>query len=377
MEDVMNICLVFDDNYSKFAAALIVSILKNSSAEDSFHFHIIYDELDEDNKNKLLLLKEIKDFEISFYKSPNIEKYKHYFKILKKQNPNVKHSYSIFIKLDILFLFDNIDKMLFLDVDQIVLTRINKLFSLDLKDNYIAVFQHPKYCCQRYLKYKHLSNFLINDCGFSSVEENYLAGDSVLYNLKSIRKNKDYSYINKAIEQCFLYYNKAIFTEEHILLYIFRTKIMRMDFNLNETKNPPSDYQNWDTRELKLLHFTGKRINSYLQTDYNGCFDSAYQTFWNYFQLTPFFKENFIEYMNVFTFHTRKIFIELNQIKNEIENIKYSLQKIIDNIAWWIPIRKWRDSFRNKFFDKFIGGGVNNGFKFLYPLNFRLNLKDV
>ena len=23
--------------------------------------------------------------------------------------------------------------------------------------------------------------------------------------------------------------------------------------------------------------------------------------------------------------------------------------KTIDNIAWWIPIRKWRDNFRNKF----------------------------
>ena len=31
--------------------------------------------------------------------------------------------------------------------------------------------------------------------------------------------------------------------------------------------------------------------------------------------------------------------------------------KIINNIAWWIPVRKWRDNFRNKVFDKFIGGG--------------------
>ena len=49
------------------------------------------------------------------------------------------------------------------------------------------------------------------------------------------------------------------------------------------------------------------------------------------------------------------------------------LEKLIDTLAWWIPIRKWRDSFRNKFFDNFMGG-VNNGFKFLYPLNFRLDL---
>ena len=29
-------------------------------------------------------------------------------------------------------------------------------------------------------------------------------------------------------------------------------------------------------------------------------------------------------------------------------NSKYN--KIINKIAWWIPIRKWRDNFRNKFF---------------------------
>ncbi|WP_158639847.1 hypothetical protein [Brachyspira aalborgi] len=31
-------------------------------------------------------------------------------------------------------------------------------------------------------------------------------------------------------------------------------------------------------------------------------------------------------------------------------------EKNINKLAWWIPIRKWRDNFRNKFFDKFIGG---------------------
>ena len=29
----------------------------------------------------------------------------------------------------------------------------------------------------------------------------------------------------------------------------------------------------------------------------------------------------------------------------------------VNKLAWWIPVRKWRDNFRNKFFDKFIGGG--------------------
>ena len=54
-------------------------------------------------------------------------------------------------------------------------------------------------------------------------------------------------------------------------------------------------------------------------------------------------------------------------------SIKMNKEKV-NKLAWFIPVKKWRDNFRNKFFDNFIGGGVNNGFKFLYPLCFRLDL---
>ena len=40
----------------------------------------------------------------------------------------------------------------------------------------------------------------------------------------------------------------------------------------------------------------------------------------------------------------------------ELERKFEIINKNIDKIAWWIPIRKWRDNFRNKFFDKFMGG---------------------
>ena len=53
-------------------------------------------------------------------------------------------------------------------------------------------------------------------------------------------------------------------------------------------------------------------------------------------------------------------------------SIKMNKEKV-DKLAWFIPIKKWRENFRNKFFNNFIGGG-NNDFKFLYPLRFRLDL---
>lgn len=48
--------------------------------------------------------------------------------------------------------------------------------------------------------------------------------------------------------------------------------------------------------------------------------------------------------------------------------------RLLNSIAWWIPVRKLRDNFRNKILygsksythDNFIGGGVNNSLKFTY-----------
>lgn len=51
-----------------------------------------------------------------------------------------------------------------------------------------------------------------------------------------------------------------------------------------------------------------------------------------------------------------------NIVKNIIDRttIIYNRQnKIIDALAWWIPIKKWRDEFRSRFNDNFIWGGVS------------------
>ena len=43
------------------------------------------------------------------------------------------------------------------------------------------------------------------------------------------------------------------------------------------------------------------------------------------------------------------------KLNDKYNNLALVFNEVADMIAWWIPIRKWRDNFRNKFFDKFIG----------------------
>ena len=46
---------------------------------------------------------------------------------------------------------------------------------------------------------------------------------------------------------------------------------------------------------------------------------------------------------------------KLNELENKIylleNNTSFQLNKIVNSIAWWIPIKKWRDNFRNKIFN--------------------------
>ncbi|QTM09144.1 lipopolysaccharide 1,2-glucosyltransferase [Brachyspira hyodysenteriae] len=182
MNKIMNICLISDDKFVTYIAILIVSILKNSSENDKFYFHIIEDNIREENKNKLLMLKEIKDFEIKFYKPnyDNIEKYKKWQEIFKKNGHPLWH-YSVFIKLDIPFILKDLDYVLFIDADSIVLDNINYIYDIDIS-NYSLI-------CQQ-LYYKNLKKIFpnlykyISDIGYKDPEYSYIAAAVLVFNIK-------------------------------------------------------------------------------------------------------------------------------------------------------------------------------------------------
>ena len=42
---------------------------------------------------------------------------------------------------------------------------------------------------------------------------------------------------------------------------------------------------------------------------------------------------------------------KISKINYEIYMEKIKLNKLIDSLAWWIPIKKYREKFRNKFIE--------------------------
>lgn len=367
---MMNICMIANGHdYVIELAILIVSILQNSDEEDNFYFHIITEYMDELDKNKLIQLKKIKKFNIKFYKPINVEKYTKWVEIANGKIPK-NWNHNVFYKLDIPDILSDLDKVLYLDTDMIVLKSIKNIFSLDISKYYVAVADNKSNIDKlRYDGLKLLAGYnsqvydaiqkTINDFKFmmdkalvnKEVDEWFNSGFMYM-NLKKLRENIKDVDIDNYFK--FIIDKDIVFSDEVFYNYfINKDKILLVSRNYNAQLALFIDDKY--TEDIIIAHFTGcKLLNSNI---YMECKNQILYKGYKYLTFTEWFKENPFLYIDKF------IIYENYKRNNKTE---YKIKKLIDTLAWFIPIRKWRDNFRNKFNDNFIGGGVKNSLLNLY-----------
>ncbi|TXJ43950.1 glycosyltransferase family 8 protein [Brachyspira pilosicoli] len=332
-----NICLCADNNYAKYMGVTMASILKNTDDDENIIFHIIEPNISENTKNKLFSLKKIKDFDIKFYRVEN----------------NKYDNLAICLRLLIPELINNADKVLYLDSDIIVNGSLKELFSVDI-DNYYALVIKDLYV-DIYKEHK-------ESIGIGKDRQYFNSGVLLLNNKLCIEDNmpeKFYSFFeeNKS---------KLKFIDQDILNHCFMDKakfvyrkwnyLPSKEYNLKSTE-PTKD-------EAVIIHFVEHKPwkekcgQPYFLEDY-----------WKYYQLTPWFfeepitaiqtmiKQQFYDYddirfrsnhLKLFGVYTssKKLQIVIFGIRITIDAVDY---RNISKIAWWIPVKKWREDFKNKF----------------------------
>ena len=84
-----------------------------------------------------------------------------------------------------------------------------------------------------------------------------------------------------------------------------------------------------------------EKLRSYMQKYYTNEFAN---------EIFDIFMSNYNEYMknSIFYMNEMRFFDYILKNLDRISKLEYAVQKVIDSIAWWIPIRKWRDNFRDK-----------------------------
>jgi lipopolysaccharide biosynthesis glycosyltransferase len=211
-KEIINICFTTDNNYVRPLSCSIVSILKNTNIETYLHFFILEYDISDENKNKILSLKQIKDCEISFI---NIDS--SVFDNLPDFKENIpyitKTAYFRFLIADLL---KDIDKILYLDCDVIVLSGIEELFIHDITDFYIGAVEDIPFYFDRL-------------CSIKSFDT-YVNSGVLLINLKKWRQDKIAQKMFDVVEK---YGTKLYYLDQTAINLVCKGKIKLLDLRYN------------------------------------------------------------------------------------------------------------------------------------------------
>lgn len=134
----MDICFSLDNNYSMQLGVCIASILKNINIDEKFNFYVLDAGISSLNKKKISMLKKIKDFNIT-YVNVDEDKFRNCPFPQTEIHRNKLIPMASYYRLVLPSLFPNLDKMLYLDVDTIVLNNLDVLYNTDITDYYAAM----------------------------------------------------------------------------------------------------------------------------------------------------------------------------------------------------------------------------------------------
>ena len=309
-----NICLCADNNVVEYMSALIVSILRNSSQDEEFIFHIITSCISEENKNYLNELKNIKNFQLKYYNPIHKEKFEKWY---SEKTPQ-KWPVEVFFKLDIPFILKDLDKVLYLDCDMIAVNNFKELFDINM-DNYTVAAAKDKL-----ISNSHLKKIKLNK------SNGYFNSGLLLINIKNFNTLFPNDTFLEKIDKYLNNIKIVEYPEQDIINIIFNNKIKPIDSKYNCVSAIVK--KDKEVQDSIIAHYTLLKPlykNAYPQKN------KLYYAFWKYFIETPYFKNNTSKYVNIL----------IEQGNQDI--IKHN--KLIDSISWWIPFREMRNNFKLKY----------------------------
>lgn len=260
------VVLACDNNYAKYAGAVIESVLKNNHSQSQYEFFIVSNSISDENKSKLNKLKQI-------YKTINSltfidgDKYINQYKLNERSYINK----TTFLRLGILDFMRNYKKAIYLDCDIIVNDDLSKLFSVDIKDKSLAAALdtgHQSF----YSDQKSIQNKNCEKIGIKN-KWNYFNAGILLMNIEKMRQKTTY---NQLIKMCVE--NKYFWQDQDCLNVVFEDDVKLLDIKWNcfshrvnkytkvpETKAPAEVYNEYlkACENPSIVHYAGKTIPTF------------------------------------------------------------------------------------------------------------------
>ena len=294
------IFLASDNNYAPFVATTMASILDNTNS--FIDFYILDSGINDENQEKICSLKnQFQNFNIEFIKIDTENEFKNI------RYKNLSHiTLSTFNRFLIPKLKPNFEKIIYLDLDIIVLSDIKELYEINL-DNYALG--------AAWSKKRKLYNIDTKDLMELSDNYKYFNAGVLLLNNKKWIEN---DILMKLFEIAQKYGDKVLHADETLLNKYFDNNYKILDIKFNYL-----DYDVINSPEVKpiIRHFATpmKPWNS------NYCFANKkpiplqnFDDFWKYAKMTKFhdiIRKNYDKEINK-NFLTKKLSSIVNDAKN-------------------------------------------------------------
>lgn len=210
----MNILLSADNNYAPLTGVLIQSLLKNNEKEfDEISIFVLDGGISSNNKNKLQTICNSFNIKtnLNFIQYGNIEDI-----VGMKMSTSI--SFTSYARLFAESLLPkDIDKVLYLDVDAIIVDSLKEVYNLDISEYYVAAVEDmgPEY----------INNFL----GLPEFTTHYNAG-FLLINLKKWREDN----LERKFIDCIVEHNGQVYhNDQGVINIVCKDKILKLSLEYN------------------------------------------------------------------------------------------------------------------------------------------------
>lgn len=266
-----HICYALNDGYSDYVAVSIISLLENNSGY--FHFHILTDYISERNVQKLSHL---------------VSKYNALLTVHKIDDTKLEgqkmtwSKYTWFRIFTSEYIKENVDKVLYLDVDVIISGNIDELFKIDLTDKAVAAVPDIM------TVYPHV----IRKVGYD-VNKGYFCAGVLLMNLDYFR---EHSLANKILDFALKNPERINFPDQDALNFICQDSKVNLPLKYDILRP-------FFTDSKFIVKFREEVLNALVDPKiihYAGCNP------WKYESEHHYFENKFWEYAKLLPFEVRK-----------------------------------------------------------------------
>ncbi len=258
----INLVLTSDNNYAQHLGVAMISILENSPPTEKLVFHIIENGINQENKEKILSLKSKYNTNINIYKLDNNK--------LKDYPVTGYLSQATYSRLFIPEIIPNeIEKVIYLDVDIICLGNIAKLYNQNLNNYPLGAVRDIK-------------EKLVIEKYFLANLKSYFNSGIMLINLKIWRKNNITKQALNFIEKN---KNNLKYADQDVLNYLFKNNWQALDekfnYQLHDKKIFSIKKNNIPQNTIIMHYVTSKKPWTYMYLS------GTKKYYWQYLKISP------------------------------------------------------------------------------------------